>query len=180
MVPGLAPFGAPHCRPRIPAIQPPGPGQPIFPHGSIDQFRLMRPGVPTGHPGMGSHGMGDTPLPCSSPLPLPPSTPTAVMHPNQNPGDQNPGINPPNQGNPAQTGSGQSVAPGGQPTQTGNNSTTPEINTNNASNNENPQQQEGSFNVIQKIKESMQEEAKRFNSETQLETDGNESKRDFY
>ena len=34
MVPGLAPFGGPHCRPRIP-LQPAG--QPIFPHGSIDQ-----------------------------------------------------------------------------------------------------------------------------------------------
>ena len=34
MVPGLPPFGGPHCRPRIP-LQPAG--QPIFPHGSIDQ-----------------------------------------------------------------------------------------------------------------------------------------------
>lgn len=180
MVPGLAPFGPPHCRPRIPAIQPPGPGQPIFPHGSIEQFRLMRPGVP-GHP-MGAH-MGENSVgiaPCSSPLPLPPSTPTTVMHPNQN-SDQNSGI-PPNQGNQTTNQPG----PPGPP----NNSTTPEINTNNASNNENPSQGqvEGSFNVIQKIKESMQEEAKRFSSfpgnadekSPQLETDGTETKRDFY
>ena len=39
MVPGLPPFGGPHCRPRIP-LQPAG--QPIFPHGSIDQvIRLL-------------------------------------------------------------------------------------------------------------------------------------------
>ena len=96
----------------------------------------MRPSVPCG-PGMPMDGQPPG-IQCSSPLPLPPQTPTQ-MHPNQS---TPPSMDPPNQ------------PPGAQPTQNQSHQSpsSDQMNTNNASNNETASQSnDGSFNVIQEL-----------------------------
>ena len=97
----------------------------------------MRPSVPCGPGGMPMDGQPPG-IQCSSPLPLPPQTPTQ-MHPNQS---TPPSMDPPNQ------------PPGAQPTQNQSHQSpsSDQMNTNNASNNETASQSnDGSFNVIQAL-----------------------------
>lgn len=134
------------------------------------QYRLMRPVAP-GLPGVGDPGVGSLPPTSSSPLPLPPggSLSSEMSQPISASPSHAPG--PPTSQNDSGLNSSESGAG---------------LNASGEFPNQLPNPDGGHSFVIQKIKESMQEEAKRFTGDPdqkQLQTidaDESQTKRDYY